>query len=72
MTMLMIAAALATSAAPPPTVVARAQATASIRVIQAVRLHLDGRSNPELPAPRLAAVRNSDGYVVTANLIEFE
>jgi hypothetical protein len=72
MTMLLIAAALATSAAPPPSTGARAQATAMIRVVQLVRLRLDGSPNHDVPRPRMAAVRNSDGVVVTENIIEFE
>ena len=70
--MLLIAAALATNVAPPPTVGARAQATAMIRVVRAVRLHLDGRPNPDVPRPRMAAVRNGDGAAIAANLIEFQ
>ena len=72
MTMFFIAAAAAATAAPLPPTSAHAQATASIRVVQAVRLHLDGSANRDAPRPRLAAVRNRDGTIVAANVIEFE
>lgn len=70
--MLLIAAALATSLSQPPMMVARARATASIRVVEAVRLHLDGTPNAQAPKPRLASIRNRDGEIITANLIEFQ
>jgi hypothetical protein len=72
MTMLLLATALATSAAPIPAQAARAQATAMIRVVRAVRLRLDGAPHSEVPRPRTALVHGGDGMLVTAKLIEFE
>jgi len=65
------AAALAiaqTPAAAPVTV----QATATIRVMQAVRLKLDAPTNPGAPPARDAVLRLSDGTTQPAKLIEFQ
>ena len=69
--MLFAAAALAiaqTPAAAPATV----QATATIRVVQGVRLKLDAAINPGAPAARDAVLRLSDGTTQSAKLIEFQ
>ena len=71
----MVLLALAALAANPPQprpVSAVAQATATIRVISAVRLTLDGTSNPGLPRPRDGLVKSADGSVQQAKLIEFQ
>ena len=48
------------------------QATATIRVLAAVRLKLDAPSNPGAPAARDAVVKLSDGTFQSARLIEFQ
>jgi hypothetical protein len=68
-------AAAAVLASPTPTahpVSATAQATATIRVVTAVRLKLDGSDNPGAPATRGTVLRFSDGTTLDAKLIEFE
>jgi hypothetical protein len=70
--LLLAAAALATVPAPraaPSTIV---QATATIRVLTAVRLTFDGSPNPGVPAARDAVVRLGDGTAHAAKLIEFQ
>jgi hypothetical protein len=73
--MLFLAAAAALLAPPPPTgghpVSATAQATATIRVISAVRVKL-GEANPDLPQPRIAVLRSRDGSTESVKLIEFQ
>jgi hypothetical protein len=49
-----------------------AQATATIRVVAAVRLKLDGSDNPGAPPARNAVLRSSDGTAQPAKLIEFQ
>ena len=65
---LLAAAALAT--APPPA--ATAQATATIRIVTAVRLKLDAAQNPGAPTARDAVLRLGDGTTQPAKLIEFQ
>ena len=65
---LLVAAALAT--APPPS--ATAQATATIRIVTAVRLKLDAAVNPGAPIARDAVLRLGDGTARPAKLIEFQ
>jgi hypothetical protein len=73
MVFLAAAALAATPPSPPRPVAAVAQATATIRVISAVRLKLDGAApNPDAPAPRQSVVKTSDGSVQAAKLIEFQ
>jgi hypothetical protein len=62
------AVALATSQPSSPTVSATAHATATIRVVTAVRLKLDGTDNPGAPPVRNAVLRSRDA----AKLIEFQ
>jgi hypothetical protein len=68
---ILAAAALATlplsSRAP-----AVAQAAATIRVISAVRLKLNGSTNDGAPPARASVIRASDGSVQPAKLIEFQ
>lgn len=69
---LLAAAALAATPPQPHPVSAVAQATATIRVISAVQLKLDGTSNPGAPPPRDSVVKAADGSVQRAKLIEFQ
>jgi hypothetical protein len=48
------------------------QATATIRVIAAVRLKLDAPVNPGAPNARNAVLRLGDGTAKPAKLIEFQ
>jgi len=66
------AVALATTQPSSHPVSATAQATATIRVITAVRLKLDGTDNPGAPPVRNAVLRSSDGSIHAARLIEFQ
>ena len=68
------AAAAVLASLPPPAhpVSATAQATATIRVVSAVRLKLDGSENPGLPPVRSTALRLADGTSRPAKLIEFQ
>ena len=70
--MFLLAAAIAiapTSSAAPSAAV---QATATIRVMTAVRLKLDAAVNPGAPNARDAVLRLSDGTTQSAKLIEFQ
>jgi hypothetical protein len=69
--LLLVATALAAS---PPSRPASAvvQATATVRVIAAVRLRLDGSSSSDAPPPRPATLRAADGTTQPAKLIEFQ
>jgi hypothetical protein len=69
---LLTAAALAAAATPPPAPSSTAQATATIRIVTAVRLKLDGAVNPGAPPARDALLRLGDGTVQPAKLIEFQ
>jgi len=66
------AVALATSQPSSHPVSATAQATATIRVVTAVRLKLDGTDNPGAPRVRNSVLRSSDGSTQAAKLIEFQ
>ena len=71
--MLLFAAAILAADPPPPrqaSVVA--QATATVRVIRAVTLKLDGSANDEAPAPRNALIASADGTHRPIKLIEFQ
>ena len=71
----MIFLALAAAAAIPPVskpTAAAAQATATIRVLAAVQLKLDGSMNSGAPAPRDSTVTTRDGIALPAKLIEFQ
>jgi hypothetical protein len=73
--MVLFAAAAVALAAPQPNarpVSASVQATATIRVIAAVRIKLGEGANPGVPEPRTAVLRASDGSSQTAKLIEFQ
>jgi hypothetical protein len=68
---ILAAAALATFPSP-PRASAVAQATATIRVISAVRLKLDGSTNDGVPPARDSLIKTSDGSTQPAKLIEFQ
>ena len=72
MFMMLLAAALATAAPPAHPTAAVAQATATIRVIAAVRLKLDAPDNAGAPRARDSVVKAPDGSVRAAKLIEFQ
>ena len=72
MFLLVAAAALATVQPPPAAPASSAQATATIRVVRAVRLKLDAAVNPGAPDAHNAVLRLSDGTARPAKLIEFE
>jgi hypothetical protein len=74
MMFLLAAAALTTQPAPPQSrpVSAVVQATATIRVINAVELKLDGRANPDAPPARDSVIKAADGSSQPAKLIEFQ
>jgi hypothetical protein len=66
------AAVLATAAPHSAATSAVAQATATIRVVTAVRLKLDASDNPGAPTARNAVLRLKDGTAQPAKLIEFQ
>ena len=70
--LLIAAAALASVSTPVTPPSATAQATATIRVLAAVRLRLDATVNPGAPDARDAVVRQGDGTAEAARLIEFQ
>jgi hypothetical protein len=49
-----------------------AQATATIRIVSAVRLKWDAAVNPGAPPSRDCLIRSSDGSIQPAKLIEFQ
>jgi hypothetical protein len=69
---MLAAAALATLPPRPGPVSAVAQATATVRVIAAVRLKLDGSINAGAPRARSSLIKASDGTRQPAKLIEFQ
>ncbi len=71
--MLLLIAAASASATPPNTQSAAAviQATATVRIISAVRVNLDSPTNPQAPPAHDSRV-TADGKVQPARLIEFE
>ena len=70
--MLLFAAAILASDPPPRPASAVVQATATVRVIRAVTLKLDGSANDEAPAPRNAVVASADGSRRSVKIIEFQ
>ena len=70
--MLILAAAALATVQAPPKMAATAQATATIRVVRAVRLKLDGSRNPDAPPARAARIKAADGTHQPAKLIEFQ
>jgi hypothetical protein len=72
MMMLLAAAALATTPPPGHPVAAVVQATATIRIVTAVRLKLDAPANDGAPPSRDSVIRLPDGSIEAARLIEFQ
>jgi hypothetical protein len=70
--MFLLAAAIAIASTPSAAPSATVQATATIRVMTAVRLKLDAAVNPGAPNARDAVLRLSDGSTHSAKLIEFQ
>jgi hypothetical protein len=70
--MFLLAAALATALPPPAAPSATVQATATIRVMTAVRLKLDAEVNPGAPDARDAVLQLGNGTSQAAKLIEFQ
>lgn len=70
--MLLLAAAIIAVEPPPRPASAAAQATATIRVIRAVTLKLDGSGNDAAPRARAAFVKSPDGSRQPVKLIEFQ
>jgi hypothetical protein len=71
MMMLIAAAALATTPSPGHVTVV-SQATATIRIVTAVRLKLDQPLNDGAPPSHDSVIRLPDGSVSQARLIEFQ
>jgi hypothetical protein len=69
---LLAAALLANAPTPPAAPSATAQATATIRIVTAVRLKLDAAANPGAPPARNTVLRLGDGTAQPAKLIEFQ
>jgi hypothetical protein len=53
-------------------VTAAVQATATIRIVSAVRLKLDSDTNPGAPQAHESVVKATDGSAQPAKLIEFQ
>ena len=70
--MIMLAAAVLAVQAPHQGLTATVQATATIRVLRAVTLKLDGSPNPDAPPPRDAVIATADGARQSAKLIDFQ
>jgi hypothetical protein len=73
--MLLIAAAVALASVPAPPsspTSATAQATATIRIVEAVRISFAARDNLGAPPARDSVIRASDGTVRSAKLVEFQ
>jgi hypothetical protein len=72
--LLLVTAAAALASSQPVThgLSATAQATATIRVMTAVRISFDAETNPGAPPARDAVLRSSDGSTQEAKLIEFQ
>jgi hypothetical protein len=70
--MVIIAAAALAAEVPQSRTTATAQATATIRVLRAVRLKLDGSPNPDAPPARDTAIAAADGTRHHAKVIDFQ
>jgi hypothetical protein len=69
--LIFVAAALA-AGAPQSGLTATAQATATIRVLRAVTLKLDGSPNADAPPPRDTVVTMADGTRQPTKVIDFQ
>ena len=71
--MLLLAAAALSAPSPPAWPAgAVAEATATVRILTAVQLKLDGSPNEGLPPVRVSQVRSADGTTQEAKLVEFQ
>jgi len=70
--MLLFAAAILAADPPPRPASAVAQAMATVRIVRAVTLKLDGSTNEDAPAPRTAMLTSADGTHKPVKLIEFQ
>jgi hypothetical protein len=70
--MIILAAAALAADVPQMRVTATVQATATIRVIRAVRLKLDGSANDDAPPPRVTIIAAADGTQSAAKVIDFQ
>jgi hypothetical protein len=73
--MMILLAAIALAASPPPqrhASAAVAQATATIRIVSAVRISFDAPRNDGAPPARDARLKSRDGVIEPAKLIEFQ
>jgi len=70
--LLLASAMLSSTALQPHPSGATVQATATIRVLSAVQLKLDGSSNPGAPPLRDSVIKAPDGTSRPAKLIEFQ
>ena len=71
-TMIILAAAALATEIPQTKVAATVQATATIRVLRAVTLKLDGSLNPDAPPAREAVIAIADGNRRIAKIIDFQ
>lgn len=71
--MLLIAAAALSASSPPPRPAGPiAEAIATVRILTAVQLKLDGSANAGMPPVRVSQLRSADGTTQQAKLIEFQ
>lgn len=70
--MFLFASAIIVAASPPANVAASVQATATIRVVRAIRVKLDGSYNPGVSAPRVSRIKLADGSSQVVKVIEFQ
>ena len=70
--MIVLAAAALAIQGPHSGVTATVQATATIRVLRAITLKLDGSPNPDAPPARDAVIASADGTRHTAKIIDFQ
>lgn len=64
-------AAAATTGAPAP-VAARVEARATVRIVRGTPIRFGGESTKDLPPPASRTIRERDGTVTAARLVEFE
>ena len=72
MPMIILAAAALAMEVPQSRATATVQATATIQVLRAVTLKLDGSPNPGAPAARDAVIAAADGTRQPAKVIDFQ
>ncbi|HZU51398.1 MAG TPA: hypothetical protein VE968_05930 [Sphingomicrobium sp.] len=70
--MILLLPAAVAIAAPPSKAAATVESTATIRVLRAVTLKLDGSANPELPPPRSTVIKRENGSFDRAKVFDFQ